>query len=169
MNDLLNALGIQWPLLLSQAINFLILLFILQRFVYKPVLSIVDKRRDALKESARKMDEVNRLHEQADRERSALLSKADTEAGELLEKAKQQAEHVRVEIETAAHAHAEQIAAKTMKQLQAEREHVLAEVQEKLAEIIVHSTEKILRREFSPADQDALMAEIRKNLPTSLA
>jgi F-type H+-transporting ATPase subunit b len=169
MQALLDALGIQWSMLLAQAINFGILLYILQRFAYKPVLDMIDSRRKTLQESERKVQEVDRLYEEVERVRTERLRTADEEAGKLLETAKKQAETTRTEIETAAKTHADQILNKGMKQLETERAHVLADVQEKLASIIVHSTEKILRREFSPKDQAALMEEIKKNLPSALA
>ena len=38
MSELLSKLGIDWRLLIAQLINFLILLFVLRRFAYKPIL-----------------------------------------------------------------------------------------------------------------------------------
>ena len=45
MSELIRHFGIDWKLLLAQAVNFLILLFILKRYAYKPVLEMLNKRR----------------------------------------------------------------------------------------------------------------------------
>ena len=58
MNDILQAFGIQWSSLLAQVVNFCILVFVLARFVYKPVLKVVDERRSAIAESMEKVKEI---------------------------------------------------------------------------------------------------------------
>ena len=58
-NQLLSQLGIDWKLLLSQAINFFILLLVLTFFVYKPVIKIIKKRNDRIKEGLDKANEAD--------------------------------------------------------------------------------------------------------------
>lgn len=169
MEDLVHALGIQWSVLIAQMVNFAILVFILSRFVYKPMLKVIDERRDMVAESMKKVKEINRHKELIDDERIAILKKADEEAGRMLEQAKTEAEALRAEIEKAAHAHAEQIVAKGLQQLEIERVRVAKEVQNKLAHAIVLSAEKILRREFSKEDQEHFENELKQNLPALAA
>ena len=45
MNELIHNFGIDWKLLLAQAVNFFILLFLLKKFAYRPLLEIMKKRR----------------------------------------------------------------------------------------------------------------------------
>ena len=64
MNQLLDQLGIDWKLFLSQAINFFILLLVLTFFVYKPVIKIIKERNKKIKEGLDKAEEaVVRLKE----------------------------------------------------------------------------------------------------------
>lgn len=168
MNDLLQALGIQWSALIAQAVNFAILLFVLSRFVYKPVLKIIDERRRVVEESIQKAKEIDRHKEELDKQRTDILRKADEEAGAMLGQAKIDADAIRVEIEKAARLHADQMIAKGLQQIDMERVKVVKEIQDKLAHAIVLSAEKILRREFSKEDQASFEAELKKNLPTLL-
>ncbi len=169
MNDLIKALGIDWPALIAQAINFLLLMFVLSKFVYKPILKVIDDRRKLVADSMEKVKEIDRHKEQIDKDRTVILRKADEQAGELLSRAKAEAESIRIEIEKAARVHADQMIAKGLQQIEAERSKVAHEVQEKLARAIVSSAEKILRREFSKADQDQFEAELKQNLPRLLS
>lgn len=169
MSDILHALGIQWSALLAQAVNFGILVFVLVKFVYKPVLRIIDERRALIAESMEKVKEIDRHKEQIDKDRTTILRKADEEAGQLLGRAKSEAEAIRTEIEKGAKAHADQIILKGRQQLEIERGQVVKEIQDKLAHAIVLSAEKILRREFSKEDQQNFEDELKKNLPTLLA
>src|SRR3989344_3971688 len=56
---LLEQLGINWKLLLSQAVNFFILLMILRFFVYKPLLAVIKKRNEKIKLGLEKADEAS--------------------------------------------------------------------------------------------------------------
>lgn len=169
MADLLHALGIQWSVLLAQIINFAILVFVLSRYVYKPLLGVIDRRREAIAESMEKVKDIERSKEELDRERVVILRKADEEAGALLERAKGEAEAIRTEIESSAKAQATSTLNKGREKLEHDRTTMMNEIQHKLAHAIVLSAEKILRREFSKEDQDAFEDELKKNLPTMLA
>ena len=169
MNDILHAFGIQWSSLLAQVVNFSILLFVLSRFVYKPVLKVIDDRREAIRESMQKVKEIDQRKELVDAERVVILRKADEEAAALLVRAKAEAEALHTDIEKAAKAQAAQIVTKGMEQLENERAQMTRDVQDKLAHAIVHSAEKILRREFSKEDQVSFEDELKKNLPSMLS
>src|SRR5450432_4766439 len=82
---------IDWFTVGAQAINFIILVWLLKRFLYKPSLDAVDAREkrvaaeladaDAKRAEAKKeRDEFQRKNEEFDRQRAELLSKASAEA-----------------------------------------------------------------------------------------
>lgn len=169
MRELSSALGIQWSALIAQMVNFAILLFILRRFVYKPVLRIIDQRREMVARSVRNTEEIARHKEIVDRERALILRKADGEAGALMERAKTEAETLRTEVEKSARAQAGQIVAKGIEQMENDRAAMVKEIQNKLAHAIVLSAEKILRREFSREDQESFENELKENLPSLLS
>jgi F-type H+-transporting ATPase subunit b len=98
---------IDWFTVGAQALNFLILVWLLKRFLYKPILDAIDAREkriaaeladaDAKKaEAKRERDEFQHKNEELDRQRAALLSKATDEANaerkRLLEEARQAAD-----------------------------------------------------------------------------
>jgi len=58
-NQLLLQLGINWKLLLSQAVNFFILLVVLTFFVYKPLIKIIKERNQKIKEGLDKAEEAD--------------------------------------------------------------------------------------------------------------
>lgn len=82
---------IDWFTVAAQALNFLILVWLLKRFLYKPILNAIDAREkriateladaDAKKAEARQeRDEFNRKNKEFDKQRTALLTKAEDEA-----------------------------------------------------------------------------------------
>jgi len=98
---------IDWFTVLAQVVNFLILVWLLKRFLYRPILDAIDAREkriaaeladaDAKKAEARKeRDEFQRKNEELDAQRAALLGKATEEAnaerGRLLDEARSAAD-----------------------------------------------------------------------------
>jgi F-type H+-transporting ATPase subunit b len=97
MGQLVSQLGINWALLLSQAVNFALLLIVLRIFVYKPVLKLLHDRRDKIEGGLVKAEEAEkRLHEvdeigkgkikHAEAEALGILKKTELEAKTLEEK-----------------------------------------------------------------------------------
>lgn len=91
MQELLHNFGIDWRLLVFQTINFLILLFILKKFAYGPILAMFKKRREDIErgirmsreaeESLRRMEEIKKEELEKVRIQSlALISKAESSA-----------------------------------------------------------------------------------------
>jgi len=97
MQQLFDQLGINWELLLSQGVNFILLLIVLRIFVYKPLLKLLHDRRERIEGGLAKTDEAERrLHEvdqigkgkikEAEQEAIAILKRTETEAKTLEEK-----------------------------------------------------------------------------------
>lgn len=100
--ELLNKLGIDWRLLIAQLINFSLLLFVLHRFLYKPLLKVLEERRRQIEENekrskflAGKLEAVQKEYEEkireGERQREKILKEAELRGQkireELLEKA----------------------------------------------------------------------------------
>lgn len=90
-------MSIDWPTVAAQIVNFLILAFLLYKFLYKPLLVAIAKREqhiadelqhseDLAKEAEKKLDELNKRYLAIDNERSRILDDARQEAKELKEK-----------------------------------------------------------------------------------
>jgi len=94
MEQLVTQLGIDWRLLISQAVNFLLLLIVLRIFAYKPILKILHDRRTKIEEGLTKAKEADkRLHDanemmkakdkEADAQALALMKETETKAKEM--------------------------------------------------------------------------------------
>ncbi len=162
--DILVKLGINGSLLLAQIVNFAIVAGVLAYFVYRPLLRILDERRERIRKS---MDDVVRIQHQVkelDELRQKRLIEADKEAGKILEKAKEQAEKMKHDILSAAHSEAGDILARGHQKIADDRRKVFEEAQKTLSTLIIRMTQKILEREFSAADQKRLVSLLEKEV-----
>lgn len=167
--ELLAKLGVDWKLLLAQIANFAILLSVLTFFVYRPLLRVIDERRERIRKS---MDDAGQIaHE---KERLALaheeaLRAIDRECGALLERTKNDAERAKADILRATDLEAQAILARGREQLRTERAQSMRDMQKSLAAAILQVTENILEREFSPRDQERILTNVERSLPSLLA
>ncbi len=166
--ELLTKLGVDWRLLLAQIVNFTILLTVLSIFVYRPLLRVIDERRERIRKSMEDAEKIAHQKEEQEKVRQEALRMLDTECGALLEKAKQEAERLKGDLLRIADVEAENLLAKGREELRAERAQALQEIQKSLAAAILQMTEKILEREFSPRDQERILTHIERSLPTLL-
>jgi F-type H+-transporting ATPase subunit b len=86
MQQLLDQLGINWPLLLSQAVNFALLLIVLRIFVYKPLLKLLHDRREKIEGGLVKAEEADRRLREVDEMNKGKIKHAEQEALALLKK-----------------------------------------------------------------------------------
>lgn len=91
MEEFTKQFGIDWRLLLSQAVNFTIVLFVLQKFVYKPVARMLAERKQRIEEGIAKASEADlrlldaqvvlkQKRREAEEHALALMHKAEGEA-----------------------------------------------------------------------------------------
>lgn len=87
--EIIKNLGIDPLLLVAQGVNFLIILYILKRFAYKPILSMLKSREDAIRKGIKQAEDARILLEKTQEKEKQILKKAQVEAKTLLEKTKE--------------------------------------------------------------------------------
>lgn len=86
MSQLFSQLGIDWRLLLSQAVNFFLLLVVLRLFVYQPLLKLLRDRRARIEEGLTKADEADRRLLEVDEIGKGKIKEAEAQALGILKK-----------------------------------------------------------------------------------
>jgi len=164
--ELLNTLGVNWTMLVAQLINFGILLVALTYLLYRPVLRVIDERRERVRQS---MDHASKLEHQVaemEKERKKRLKEMDDQSKSFLEQSRQQAEAAKKEILDSAQGEVNQLLEKGRKQLDDERRKLLTDLQKTVTTVSVQLAEKILEREFSDADQKRLLQGLERDVPS---
>ena len=92
--DIINSFGINPVLLIAQIVNFLILLYILKRFAYKPILKLLKERQAKIAESINNTKASEEALEKAIEKEREILKKAQKQAQEIVNEAKKQANRI---------------------------------------------------------------------------
>lgn len=89
--DLFSSIGIDWKLLVLQTIAFLLLLVILKKFVYPPIVAMLDRRDEKIKEAYEAAKQAQKAADSTQQQVDSLLTKARSEATEIVSTAKKEA------------------------------------------------------------------------------
>lgn len=98
MSQLFSQLGIDWHLILSQAVNFLLLLIILRLLVYKPLLKLLHKRREKIEEGLMKAEEADRRLQEVDLIGKKKIKEAENAALQILKKTETEAKELETKL-----------------------------------------------------------------------
>ena len=118
MAELLENLEIKWQLLLAQTVNFFILLFLLKKFLYKPMLKFLRERREAIEEGLKKSELAEQKFQEMREIQAKELAKTRQEAQGIIDDAKKRGEVARDEILTTSHKETEALFKKAEKDME---------------------------------------------------
>lgn len=162
--EILNQFGVNPVLLLAQVVNFLILLFILKKFLYKPILRILEERKKKIEESLKNTEEIERRLLQVAEEEEKRIQKASLEAEKIIKEARLAA----VQIIEDGKEKAEQLSQRILKegqvQLQLEKERLQQETRSELAVILSLALQKVTGKLFTRKDQKQMIEETVKHI-----
>jgi len=155
----MEALGINWPLLLAQVINFGAMIIILHVLLYKPVLKLLGERTKRIEESLSQSDEVERQLAEARKSYEEEIKRARQEGAELLAQAQERAKAQEGEIIAQARQESERIREDAREQAQRERDQMVSELKGQLAELVALTASRVLKAEVSAATHNQLIEE----------
>jgi len=164
MGETLEVLGIYWPKLIAQAVNFSIVLLVLWRWAYRPILALLEQRRVQIADSVANAQKIKEELAQTEAARQAILSQANAQANQLIAEARAAAAKVQ-EAETAkAMAAAEQLIAKARAATALDQARMLTELKREIGRLVVATTGQVAGKVLTAEDQSRLLAETNREL-----
>ena len=154
-----DAFGVDLLKLAFQIINFLLILYLLNRFLFKRVLTLLDERQERIAKGLEDAAAAARDRELARAERESALDEARKEAQAMIARATKIAEDSRHEIVAAARAEAEKVAARAAEEITAEKERAIAELRSQVADLALEAAGKLVKAEMNGATQRRLVEQ----------
>ncbi len=145
MSELFAAFGVNWKLLLTQGINFAVLLTALWYFLYRPVLKLIDDRREKIAEGVRTAEAAQKRLEEAKTEGDSLIGAASREAEGLVASARTRADERASEIVRTAESQAAGVLKDAAARAEESKRQAMSESQKEIARAAMLAAEKILR------------------------
>ncbi len=164
--EILSSLGIDPAVMLAQAVNFFVLLAILTFLVYKPVLKLLDERKERIAKAEEHAelveDKLARVEELTQKE----FKKAQQKASEIIAASKEAAAAQANELVETAKAKVGKIVEEGRAVIAKERDDAARQIQNEVAKIVVLATEKLLQRTIEAKDQSKFIADAITEIST---
>ncbi len=160
----MDALGLDWKILIAQTISFSVVFFVLWKFAYGPIFAMLQARREKIAEALANAEKIKTDVARTEAERQKILADAGDKANKLIEEGREAAARVREQETQKAIASAEQIVAKAREAAAQERVQMLAQLKREVGRLVVQTTTTVTGKVLTPDDQRRLAQETEKEL-----
>ncbi|MDD3711376.1 MAG: F0F1 ATP synthase subunit B [Patescibacteria group bacterium] len=161
--ELFDALGINGKILLAQFINFAVLVFVLWRFAYKPILKFLEDRRKKIEKGVENSElAITKLEEIAEKEKEVIIE-AKKEALNLINEAKDNAEKRGQELIKKAQEEASLVMLKEKEKLNQEKIEMFKEMKNNLSELVILAVEKVIEDKMDSEKDKEIIKKALKN------
>lgn len=162
--EIIRDFGIQPILLLAQIVNFAILLFILNKLIYKPILKILEERKERIKNSEKLAEEIEKRFALLTKEQEKILNQAKAEANKIISEAKSEAQLLSEQIKEEAKETAEIIMKRNHQLIESEKQKMVKEAKRDIVDLAILITEKVLSENLTAKDKQKITAKIVKEI-----
>ncbi len=145
-------------------LTFLLLLTVLAKFAWKPLLKMLKDREDMIRNSLNDAEKAQEELARLNAEGEEIINKARSEAQEILSQGKASAAKLKEDTLNDAKEKAKLITEDAQKQIQVEKEKAIAEIKGEVVNLSLSVAEKLIRKNLSPEDNKALIDESLSNV-----
>ena len=151
-------------LFLSQVISFVIVALLLKRFAYKPILKVLEERRQQIAEGLLNAEKIKQQLAEAEKRHAEILAKANVQAQKMIDEARESSGHIAERKQQEAVVAAEQIMAKAREASAIEHERTMTELKRELGRLVVNTTAKVTGKVLTTEDQRRLQEEAARQV-----
>ena len=164
---IVTTFGVDWSHLLAQIASFCIVCFVLYRFAYRPVLKMLEVRREQIAMGLANAEKIKAELAQTEVQRREVLMQTKAEAARFIEEARAAAARLQAAEAQKAIAAAEQIMAKAREAAALDHARMLTDLRREVGRLVVQTTAKVAGRILTPEDQTRLAEEAAMQLTHS--
>jgi F-type H+-transporting ATPase subunit b len=158
----LGMFGLNWKLFLAQLVNFGIVLFVLWKWVFKPVTKGLSDRTAKIEGSLQEAERIAKDRETFESWKQGEISTVRTEASAIITQAKQAAETLKAETLKITTEEQARLIEQTKERMAQEKTAMIESAKSELADIVVQATSTILKAKIDPAKDKQLIADALK-------
>jgi F-type H+-transporting ATPase subunit b len=148
-------------------ITFVLLVLLLGRYAWKPLLALLDERETQVRESLEAARTARAEADETLKKNQEFLAGARRETAALLEQGRRESEVLRAEILAQARKEAQDLVEQGKRQVQYEQKQAVEQLRRQVADLAIGAAERLIRRELDDAGHRQLVADYLKALPAS--
>jgi F-type H+-transporting ATPase subunit b len=164
---IVTTFGVDWPHFLAQVVSFCIVCFVLYRFAYRPVLKMLETRRQQIAQGLENAEQIKAELARTEAQRKEVMAQANAQATQFIEEARAAASRLQEQETQKAIAAAEEIIAKAREAAAQDHARMLAELKGEVGRLVVQATAAVVGKILTPEDQRRLTEETARELTKS--
>jgi F-type H+-transporting ATPase subunit b len=161
---IVTTFGVDWPHLLAQIASFCIVCFLLYRLAYRPVLKMLEARREQIAQGLANAEQIKAELARTEAQRREVMLQADAQAIRIIEEARAAASRLQEEEAQKAIAEAEQIMLKAREAASLDYARMLAGLKREVGRLVVQTAASVTGKVLTPEDQRRLAEETARQL-----
>ncbi len=162
IGQILGNLGFDWRVALANLANFLIIVWILKRFAFKPIAKIIKEREDKIKQGIQDAEKSATELQMAKQLSEKTSLDARSEANRIIAAGQKESERVLAEAKTLQEEQAKQIIAKAEKLIEQEKQKMMQDIKQEVAGLVISATEKFIKEDLTKEKQEKIVKDLIK-------
>ncbi len=151
------------------AITFLLLVVVLGKYAWGPIVKMLDERERTIREAIEQAKKERAEAERMLSEQTAALQAAQREAAALAQRSKQDVEVLRADLTAKARKEADDLVASARRQIQEEKSKALAELKGQVVDLAIEAARRLIESSLDEKSQRALVEDYISKLPADQA
>jgi F-type H+-transporting ATPase subunit b len=147
-------------------LTFLVLLALLAKFAWGPLLKALDERQSLIRKSLEDAQQARQELERLNQEQQKIIASARAEADSIVSQSRSDAERLRQELRDSARAEAANIVKNAERQIELQTHQALRQIRQEAVELSVAIASKLLARNLSKEDNDRLIQQTLEQFET---
>lgn len=164
---MVEALGISLIEFVFYLINFLILVGVLGKFLYRPFINMLDTRRQTIKDAFDSAEATNRKADEKLANYEKRIANVESEGRDIIKEATDQARLKAASIIEEANKQADDIVQKARVEIEQEKESALADVRDQISELALMMAEKIMEKDIEVNGQEQILDQVMEEVGTA--
>ncbi len=160
----LKDFGINPILLLAQVVNFTILVLLLKKFFYKPILKILEERKTKIETSVKRAEEIEKKLAETQMRQEEIIGSAESQATKIIEEAKEAAKKLEEQMQEQAGRRVEETFIKAKADVLLEKQKMVSEVKSEMASLVAETTKMVLGKALTSKDNEEMIKKSMKEL-----
>lgn len=157
--EILTNFGIQPILLLAQIVNFLIILFLLKKFFYKPIVGALEDRKKKIAESLKNAQTIEENLAKTEEKTAKILEEARASAQDIISVAHQEAQRITDLTVTESRKLTQEAQITAKAQIESQREAMRQELKKEILNLVVEVVQKVLARTITSRERRQLTSK----------
>ena len=150
-------------------LTFLVLLYLLKKFAWKPLLAALENRQEAIRQSLDDAEKTRQELARVQQESRQIVLQARAEAQSIVDRSRSDAEHLRAGVKQKAKAEADAILRNAERQIQLETAKALLQVRHEAVDLSLLVASRLIKKNLSKEDNEALIEEALTQIESSRA